>query len=801
MKSAVYSVCAGLALVAVACEDGDDFEPNRPPTVEITGGAADGEETHYRVEFSWIGRDRDGVVDHYLYAIDDTCLCRGERTVEVDAAGRRVRVPEPISAMTPEACARLGIAPRHASADSIWRRTDATSGRFVFSATTPDSSDAARSTDWHTFFIKAVDDAGARSRADSRFFNATTIAPTATITAPPPAADFATVPPYVRVRWQGEDEDGPDKRPAGYQLKLIEVGRFDPEWLIRLWLIQPEMLRRNLLIPDDQIVSEPDEVTEATYLATDWYPKATAPHDAPEWELNDLGGGAYAVAVRAVDEAGAIMPDEALRLAQSDRAGNVLKLDVNPSAEILPHLLVTEEMTGYSKLSTSYDQESRIQAIANVPLRFRWTMDAAWYGGEPGLSSWAVDIPDPDCEVCQDPEGRGGWIPWARYTGLGRDITFTEEEAGEVHTLYIRARDASFDPEREIRVLITMEVVVFPFDKAALWIDDFVAPRQMPNDCDHEALIGPMLAEAIEPYLGPDEELEQWQSHRAGAGGCTELVSLPLEMTLSRLSRYRLLYWNVSDPGFGSALGQATDPGALSEGGRYLKLYVWAGGNLIVWGRKTIGAMLGDQYPDGPYNPDLPGFEGPPSIYPGTFLWDVLRFRTQFDRPRRGDPALDPRCSGLIALEATDEARVNGFPVGIADPTGYDPTKVAIWWDEWQGAENPYGLAGVDAMTGDPPLHVPLMDTLYTFVSNSWSYVRSGNVAEACGTDELSPLDGQPVIVRYAGEPDAAWYGSRLPCPPGRVVWIGTPLYVFAGGHYADIKLLMRKLTDWIIDR
>jgi hypothetical protein len=65
-------------LILVACDEGDDFEPNHPPTVEITGGAADGEETHYRVEFSWIGRDRDGAVDHYVYAIDDTCLCSTE---------------------------------------------------------------------------------------------------------------------------------------------------------------------------------------------------------------------------------------------------------------------------------------------------------------------------------------------------------------------------------------------------------------------------------------------------------------------------------------------------------------------------------------------------------------------------------------------------------------------------------------------------------------------------------------------------------------------------------------------------
>jgi hypothetical protein len=697
--------------------------------------------------------------------------------------------------MTPDECERMGLSAR-ASAESIWRWIDATSGTFAFTAATPDSDDPTRSTDWHTFYIKAVDDDGARSPADSRYFNAYTIAPTAAITTPlPQGADFATVPQYFHVRWTGHDEDAPsaDRRPAGYQLKLIVIPDvFQSESVVKAMLMSPYNLAPNLLIPEDRIVEDEEAVTDETYLATDWYPKAAEPFPDDEWIFDDLGPGpdAYAFAIRAVDEAGAVTPREAFRMCGPAREGNFVKLSVE-SGPFHPFLTVVEEYSGFDLTFHLYGQEARFEPI--VPLHFSWTVDASWYGEEPGPSTFALDIPDPSCEECTAEDGRGGWAPWGDYPTMPYDIVFGPEDAGEIHTLHIKARDATFDPDREMLAAIVMEIApAFAFDKTALWVDDCIFPHNDPNDCVYEDFLRPILTDAIAPHLEEGEVLEQWQTHRAGAGGCTEVDSDPFEMELSRLARYRLLYWDVSNAGGGSSMAEVTDPHPDAEQGRYLSIYVRAGGRLIVWGRNSIGEMLGGIRPEGSYIPDLPIFDEAPWIYPGTFVWDVLRFRTEFDRVDRGHiPGLRASCSGMLGLEATQTAIDEGFPVGVPDPTGLDPSRVGIWIDRWYGMvpPSPAGESSLDVPTGVPPLHEAGLDTLYTFISNSWSYLPD-RLREACGTDYLSPFEGKPIVMRY-----------EAPSPhQGRAVWLGFPLVPFAENHPRDLGVMMKRLTDWVFE-
>jgi hypothetical protein len=82
------------------------------------------------------------------------------------------------------------------------------------------------------------------------------------------------------------------------------------------------------------------------------------------------------------------------------------------------------------------------------------------------------------------------------------------------------------------------------------------------------------------------------------------------------------------------------------------------------------------------------------------------------------------------------------------------------------------------------------LDTLYTYVSNSWTYAQGGgsSIREACGTAFLSPFEKEPVAIRLD---DPAGF-------QGRAVWILTPLYYFAGRHRDDLSLMMRKLVDWL---
>jgi hypothetical protein len=239
-------------------------------------------------------------------------------------------------------------------------------------------------------------------------------------------------------------------------------------------------------------------------------------------------------------------------------------------------------------------------------------------------------------------------------------------------------------------------------------------------------------------------------------------------------------------------MADVTDPSLYAERGKFLSIYVRAGGKLIVWGRNTIGEMLGGIRPNSPYIPDLPAFgEREPHIYPGTFVWDIFHFRTEFDRVGRGTIGnLTPKCSGLLGIEATQTAIDDGFPVGLPDPTGYDPSRVGIWVDNWyaHGAPSDWGEASVDAPTGTVPLRVAGMDTLYTYISNSWSWLGTeGGLGEACGTYYLSPFEGEPIAMRF-DDPASV---------QGRVAWLGYALWWFSAHHSDDAALLMRQLTDW----
>jgi hypothetical protein len=786
---------AAALLLSLACSwDGvrESQKPNEPPSVRITGGAADGNDVDYRVEFFWFGSDPDGTVDHFRYAIDDTCMCSYSDTMEVVVGGDTLTVIEDVQAMTAEECLARGLELNYESPDSIWKRTDLFSGSFNFSARNA-TADPHQMAEWHTFYVRAVDDRGAVSPIDKRYFNATTIAPTVWILAPlPPGGDFSTVSTFFNVRWAGRDEDSSqlDKRPVGYQLKFIKISdNFVPESFVKAMFTSPSNLAPNLLIPDSLVAS-------GTYAPTDWYPKVDAPFTETLLRFQNVEGGAYAFAVRAVDEAGSITPDADMGLAtgeDQENQGSFIKLDVNPAVEVHPHITIRERNLLGSQKFTSYGQEWITEVPANVPLWFEWEADASWYGSRVEAVNYAIDIPDPGCEVCLDPRGEGGWVGWGNYEGIGREITFTEEDAGEQHRLYVRARDESFSREREMLAVVTMTVVAFEFDKAALWIDDCVFPGDRPNDCDYEDFLRPLLTDAIAPYLQDGEVLEQWQSHTRGSNQCNESNSDPLDLNLSRIGRYRLLYWDVSNAGAGTALGELTDPNPNAARGKFLSIYVRAGGKLIVWGRNSIAEMLGGIRPEGPYYPDLPIFsEHVPVILAGTFVWDILRFRTQFDRVGRGTvPSLKPPCSGLLGLEATQKAIDQGFPAGVPDPTGYDPSRVGLWIDRWHSDTPPSenGEVGLDVPTGLPPLRVAGLDTLYTYISNSWSWLGTPDgLMTACGSNYLSIFEDMPIVMRF-DDPTSL---------QGRVAWLGSALWWFHAHHAEDATLLMRLLTDWV---
>ena len=111
---------------------------NRRPSVQITAGAAtsDSAGIDYKVLFQWLGSDDDGVVLRFEYAIDDT------------------------------------------TTEEAWQDTTGFSAKLGFQATHQrDTLQTGPFMDWHTFYVRAVDNEYATSRLDHRYFNARTIAP------------------------------------------------------------------------------------------------------------------------------------------------------------------------------------------------------------------------------------------------------------------------------------------------------------------------------------------------------------------------------------------------------------------------------------------------------------------------------------------------------------------------------------------------------------------------------------------------------------------------------------------------
>jgi len=609
------------------------------------------------------------------------------------------------------------------------------------------------------------------------------VGPAVRILRPGPEDDgrIAYVPTGLQVVW--EDVEGTDPV-VGYQVKLIAI--LDPlvpeETIVRTlthgtageW---SPYRRPNLLIPEELRVDEPDEAglpapptpTSGHYYETAWWPHASAPLTTPSLRLDDLPPLAYVFALRAIDADGRVTPPERFGLA-GDEPGNVLVLQVRLSTAEAPRLWV-----GLDDDRHLVDPPSEVFSLTwaqCVPFEVSWGSDATWYGYEEGPSRHRLD-----CIPCEPGPGVNEWSPW----GDTRDVSVAlpSSAVGEDVRFRIEARDERDLPEHETRLELRLDVIDFPVNgRTALVVDDFVAPDV--DDGDHDAFLDDLIGYAVAPYLEPGEEIDRLDT-RPSIGGVEGGDSA--DPALALLARYETVFWAVSANAAGSTMGRATDPSPLSPHGRTLEQYVHWGGNLVVWGRETIGAMLGDYYPSSSWDPDIPGAINP-NFGPGTFVWDQLRLRVRLDRTGRGPLVLELACSGIVGFEATDLARTLGLPVGISDPSGYDPSREAIWVEGWSGHHHPAGRMAV-APVGIPPLDEPLVEPLYTVIPSAWAW--SDELETACGSTYGSPFDGEPILVRVHPTDGG-----------GKIVWIGTELHPFTGDGGDAVRALMRGITDWI---
>ncbi|KPJ60365.1 MAG: hypothetical protein AMJ46_07290, partial [Latescibacteria bacterium DG_63] len=224
--------------------------PNERPHVKVSGGPPQGGVASYTMPIYWFGWDKDGVVDHFVYAIDDT---------------------------------------------TEWTETTFFRGSFLFTADSlREGEEFGR---WHTFWIKAIDDLGAESVPDFLTFDARTVAPKSTILSPTcdPEGPINCQGPRgvglsVKIVWEGEDPDSrtPGKIPSGYMWRLFNITKF---------------CQCSFGIEDPDLLDLPDYVPDSTSF---W----SEPTSDTEIQFSNLQPGAFWLfGIRAIDEAGAIEPD------------------------------------------------------------------------------------------------------------------------------------------------------------------------------------------------------------------------------------------------------------------------------------------------------------------------------------------------------------------------------------------------------------------------------------------------------------------------------------------------------------
>jgi len=637
-------------------------QPNRAPSVRITSGGVSPEPLDYRAQFTWCGSDEDGVVTAYYWAVDDTV------------------------------------------SEHAWHETTGFTAEPHIHATTPDSQHPGQASDWHTFYVRAVDNELTFSPTERRYFNATTVAPASRITSPYLEVPRAELQTSFRVEWEGSDLDCSceSRRPEFFEYKLTYVPDFAGDPTIREALGTGRNLLADTSTGDDgRWVRVPESV-----------------RDVQLRKLVPSGGSveSYAFAVRAIDEAGAVEPE-------LERGRNLITFAVTttPSA---PYVTISEATLGVHRFPQDGEVWDNVTVFVGQPYVFRWTGDASYYESEPGDVNYALDPAGSEYPTPHDPRGLSGWSGWGPWTETREPLLFHPDQTGSYHTLYVLMRDISNTEGSTRRCVVRMRVVDYTFSKYALLVDDAYFYEGI-RDSEHDAYL---KASALRQLYqcGP---VDDWS-----AFGDNDVNLSPHKLPDELQVLYQNLIWNLNYPG-----GRTSGLFATEEDGvRRLSVYLRAGGRLFILGGPICGALRNrtNIYPQPP--PDVWDLDEREKLY-----YNYLYMRnTVFSFFFRGSDPCATEASGLFIARSADP----NFPDLFLDRSKWDPEapdplipdrlKGGIRF--WEGTK----CSGI----GEDPVHLEGLDTLYT--AQTWN--RSS--LEGCG-EAISPSNGAVCAWRYECTP------------------------------------------------
>ena len=482
----IFTVLAVAAVFAACSNKGIEgtHKTNQSPTVWLSAGPPEGSTGKYRIQMFWGGWDPDGEIAGYEYLVSNN-------VGSFDPADT-VGVP--------------------------WLPVAGNDSTFTFSADEPVDSlhtDNTKQVDVftrsHTFFIRAVDREGLRSKTPAyRSFTSRTLSPEVHIERPQVfALNPAAVPQISTYRWKAldwVDDMLLSQDPDSVQYALIPVPLSDGA----------------NYEPTIQALQRGEK--EQFFQPWVWY---KAPEDSGKfWTTPVVNPGKYVFAIRAKDEAGAITPvfnpDDP---PSSGSKANVRRVSVGPLTSG-PTLTVQNDYIGIIRTTSCSTPTSILDSPAGVPLTFKIQASADSYGGTIAGYRYGWDIPD-----LNDPEQ---WeidiTPFLTTANVPPRTFFFG-----THTLTMEVVDNSGYCSR---VEVKVNIVQFTLERNLLVVDDDVS--------DEVATAG-----WSNGGVGPtDLEHDQfWADAAAEVGGFDTVIDMvdtkQRFIPLATLAQYKSIIWDV----------------------------------------------------------------------------------------------------------------------------------------------------------------------------------------------------------------------------------------------------------------
>lgn len=683
-----------IPFLALGCgTSGQVAHQNEPPTVELTTAPLQGQVVSYSIDIGWEGTDPDGVIDRYEYAVDPPAAFTEE---EIASGGDGVSSEVIPGGGSGPDVTRITKIVDGSPVSFDWVHTTDTSHHFIFQTANAESVysggapvPSGRFTGMHAVYVRAVDNDNAVSVPAHVAFTAETVAPEATIVRPRIDSPLTTG-ADVTLAWDGTDPDGPP--PPSYLYKLVRLDTLEP--MIPLLAATPKVL----------------------FDKGDGWNRWNA--GDPDLQLHLATPGTYIFGVRAVDEAGAVEPF-------LDFGRNTFKFQAFAGSGY-PTLTLSSLAGTFTFLSTTPPAQADIPANLGLPVDV--TCSAEEYGESCQAFRWGLDIVDLEDDT--------QWTPWSTDFA----VPPLDLSAG-IHVLYAQVRDTLGHITQGSVVLTAVE---FTRDREALWVDDSFDDLY-PRDADHDAFWQARF-DAYPGFVAGDV------TDYSVFGDNDRATFYPQALTLSDLSRYKLVVWENRGSGFDANTGLVQ-----SIIHRSLQLYLAAGGELWLDGRMNIGATV----------PDVTGLRGdlnyPKELAPGDFAWDFLKLHTT---KINNDKGAVQRNNLLVVHPFPGNAEI--YPEMTVDSAKQSPALAGL------------GIPFVDAvfdpiLVDSEPGFAGTLDSLY-------AYGATGNEIQG----NSSVYQNRLVAVR--------WHDQDPGRKQGRIQWFGFPLYYF---NDAEAQETLNRSLDW----